>query len=87
MFRTVKYFIGTTSQPGGTVDDTTLVVLPADSRSHCVEGLTMQHNTTYYVMIVAVNDGHAGANVTQYSNGGMCRRECHREVIDELCVT
>ena len=83
----MNYIIGVTSQPGGTVDDTNLAVLPADSRSHCIEGLTMQHNTTYYFIVVAVNNGHAGANVTQYSNGGMFHRYGPRVLVDELCVT
>lgn len=66
----MKYNFGVSSQPDGMDDVASFFELSADSTGHCVDGLELQHNATYYVIVVAFNDGHAGKNSTQYSNGG-----------------
>ena len=66
-----KFNFAVSSQTNGPDDVSSFTELPADSTSHCADGLSLTHGDTYYVIVVAFNGGHAGKSATQYSNGGI----------------
>ena len=67
-FIAAKFAVGVSSQPAGTDDVSSFLEVPAAASSHCVDGLTLQHGATYYVIVVAFNT--AGKSSKAYSDGG-----------------